>query len=230
MDELMLRRRGMSEKPKGAEPGVDGYVQNGIIFWLDGIYNTADGHDANATAWEDLSGNGHDYTYRSDSVIMPTYCIPNGRMASTIDAPSISTSYTIEVVTDIWNSSTGQFILARGNNYGTIFVSATVPILFFHASNNANGAHGFAIQSGRTTYTAQNSTHYFINGSATTRMDNKTSWSATNLKKYLFYYNSSYKYSYVSPVYAIRIYNRTLTEAEISQNYEQDVLRFGGGS
>lgn len=230
MGELMLRRRNMGGKAESEDPGVDGYVQDGIIFWLDGIKNTRSGHNASATAWEDLSGNGHDYTYRTNSVIAAKYCIPNGRMASTIDAPSISTSYTIEVVTDIWNSSTGQFILARGNNYGTIFVSATVPILFFHASNNANGAHGFAIQSGRTTYTAQNSTHYFINGSATTRMDNKTSWSATNLKKYLFYYNTSYPYSYVSPVYAIRIYNRTLTEAEIAQNYAQDVLRFGGGS
>jgi hypothetical protein len=211
-------------------PGVDGYVQDGIIFWLDGIWNTQAGHKSTATVWEDLSGNGHNYTYRSDSVITPTYCIPNGRMASTIDAPSISTSYTIEVVTDIQESSTGQFILALGNGYGTIFVSATVPVLFFHASKNTNGAHGFAIQEGRTTYTAQNSTNYFINGAATTRLDNKTSWSATNLKKYLFYYNSSYPYSYVSPVYAIRIYNRTLTEAEIAQNYAQDVARFGGGS
>lgn len=211
-------------------PGVDGYVQDGIIFWLDGIWNTKAGHKAKATKWEDLSGNGHDYGYRSDSVIAPTFCIPNGQMASAIAAPAISTSYTIEVVTDIWESSTGQFILARGNGYGTMFVNAARTTFWFHTANTSNGAHGFTPQSGRTTYTAQDSTHYFINGAATTRLNGKTSWTATNLTRYLFYYNTGYPYAYVSPVYAIRIYNRTLAEAEIAQNYAQDVLRFGGGS
>jgi hypothetical protein len=37
------------------------YVQDGLVLWLDGIDNTRNGHDPNATEWEDLSGNGFDF-------------------------------------------------------------------------------------------------------------------------------------------------------------------------
>jgi hypothetical protein len=149
-------------------------------------------------------------------------------MASAIASPTISTSYTIEIVADIQQTGVGQFVHARGNGYGTIFVSTAGTTLWFHTANTNNGAHGFTVQSGITTYTSRDSTHYYINGVATTRVNGKTSWSATNLTKYLFYYNNSYKYSFTSPFYAMRIYNRTLTEEEIAQNYALDLQRFGG--
>lgn len=225
MGQLLTRRREMI-LPSGA----DGYVDDGIILWLDGIWNTRTGHDANAAKWEDLSGNGHDYAYRADSVVAQKYCIPNGQMAADIASPTISTTYTIEIVTDIQNTGSAQFVHARGNNYGTIFFNNAANTLWVKTSNTSGQAYGMDAQSGITTYTCQDSTHYFINSVATSRKTGRTSWTATNLTKYLFYYNSSYPYPFTSPFYALRIYNRTLTEAEIAQNYAQDVLRFGGGN
>lgn len=35
------------------------YVQEGLVCWYDGIYNTVSGHDENATIWQDLTGNNN---------------------------------------------------------------------------------------------------------------------------------------------------------------------------
>ena len=39
---------------------IDDYVKNGLVLWYDGIQNTRNGNNPNATSWEDLSGNNND--------------------------------------------------------------------------------------------------------------------------------------------------------------------------
>ena len=43
-----------------SEPSTDDYIKDGLILYYDAINNTGNGHDANATVWKDLSGNGND--------------------------------------------------------------------------------------------------------------------------------------------------------------------------
>jgi hypothetical protein len=61
MGELLMRRREMV-LPSGEE---ELFVND--ILTLDGIKNTRNGHSANVTAWEDLSGNKNDFTKLSTS-------------------------------------------------------------------------------------------------------------------------------------------------------------------
>ena len=39
----------------------NGYINSGLILYLDGIDNTRSGHSATTTVWEDLSGNNNDF-------------------------------------------------------------------------------------------------------------------------------------------------------------------------
>ena len=52
---------GNIESEEKEQPVWKGYVGDGIILCLDGINNTRNGHDTNATVWEDLSGNNNDF-------------------------------------------------------------------------------------------------------------------------------------------------------------------------
>ena len=40
----------------------EGYIQDGLVLYLDGINNTGNGHSNTTTTWKDLSGNGNDAT------------------------------------------------------------------------------------------------------------------------------------------------------------------------
>ena len=44
------------------------YASNGLVLWLDGINNTRNGNNPNATSWEDLSGNENDGIFSSAMV------------------------------------------------------------------------------------------------------------------------------------------------------------------
>ena len=64
-----------------------GYVSDGLVLYLDGINNTGNGHDSNATTWKDLSGNNNDGTlnianwtensFKSDSTNKSYVKLPN---------------------------------------------------------------------------------------------------------------------------------------------------------
>ena len=49
---LLLRRRLLLDNNK-----IDlGYVSNGLVFQIDGIFNTKNGNDKTSNVWEDLVG------------------------------------------------------------------------------------------------------------------------------------------------------------------------------
>ena len=217
----LMRRRGLLAEASGGGGDISDYVQDGIIFWLDGIENTRSGHNASATKWENLANSAHDVTYNNSKVIGDKYCIPNGS-SSMANARSDS-RVTIEVVMDwVDNGATQMITPWYGNNYGTVWVHTNGQIFFNAQSNNS---HGVGVISGINTYTAQQSRSYYLNGNAATEVNGTGSWSS-QYGKVLFYYNSQYPRPCVSKIYAIRIYNRALNAAEILQNAQVDAARF----
>lgn len=225
---LMQRRRDMmrltSISPTPT-PSINDYVQDGIIFWLDGIENTRSGHNASATRWEDLSDNPLYFTYNNDSVIGDKYCIPNGKMAGTSRVTSTTESYTIEIVMELSTLEQQMLLPWKGNAYGTIWVrgSATPPVLAFSSGNN-DGVKGVEIVSGINTYTARGLSNMMVNGIASTIMSSSASWASQFSQ--IGYYNSAYPRNATSKYYAIRIYNRILTDAEVAINVAVDTARF----
>lgn len=226
---INMRRNSMKEYvPPTPEPQ---YIQNGLIFWLDGIKNTPNGHDATSANWYDLADNTRYAPYPSSAVIGDDYCIPN--VAFTLSKQlTISTGYTIEIVINISAISNSQMILPNaGNNFGTVWIatSSSGNRIYFSAGNS-NGAKGTTRLSGINTYTSigKTSSSFYRNGSQVTWEQTSATWS-TAYRSTLFDYSSSYSRPCKSKVYCIRIYNRTLSASEINENYLVDKARFGSG-
>lgn len=221
----VLRRRGLLKEESGGGGDISDYVQDGIIFWLDGIENTRSGHNAAATKWESLVSSSHDVTYNSAKVISDKYCIPNGQSTMEKVVNGITTTSTIEVVLEYVAAGTYQMIIPwRGNNYGTTWILKAQNMIAFSASNN-NQSKGILLQSGINTYAACGKSLMYLNGQQTSIVSNSETWGST-LTRQLFYYTAQYPASCVSKIYAIRVYNRALTAAEILKNAQLDAARF----
>lgn len=217
MGALIQRRRGMARE---SAKTINDYVQNGLVFWLDGIENTRNGHNASASKWEDLTSTHRDVTYNSSKGIGDKYCILNGK--STVSKlSSISTSYTIEVVADYPSDTSVQAILPwRGDNYGSVCIESR-KIMFQCATSNYNG---ILMEYGINTYTAR--------GKSNLRTNGRTAISATckrgmaTAADWMGYYSASYPFPLTTKIYAVRIYNRILTDAEVLSNALVDAARF----
>lgn len=215
---LIQRRREM--KAESTSKGINDYVQNGLVFWLDGIENTRNGHNASASKWEDLTSTHRDVTYNSSKVIGDKYCILNGK--STVSKlSSISTSYTIEVVADYPSNTSVQAILPwRGNNYGSVCIESR-KIMFQCATSDFNG---ILMEYGVNTYTAR--------GKSNLRTNGRTAISATckrglaTASDWMGYYSTSYPFPLTTKIYAVRIYSRILSDAEVLSNALVDAARF----
>ena len=215
----LLRRRELLLRAAAA-PGINDYVHDSMLLWLDGIENTRSGHDAGAAKWEDLSGNAMDYGYHASSVIADKYCQPNGGMMTSANL-TITDGCTIEVVVGIRTNGASQMITAQGGQSGFTTWIGSGGNFFFGAGN----ASKYCVPP--KAINTFNSAHY-ANGEPVEFTALYASWSNAYRTR-LFTYSSDTYRQCVSDVYALRVYSRELTAAEIRKNYEIDKLRFGSG-
>lgn len=216
--DMMTRRGAIAQKILT----IDDYVSSGIVFWLDGIKNTRGGHNASSTTWQDLTSTHRDMTYNRSAVIGDDYCILNGKSTIT-RMSSIPTSYTIEVVCEK-NTSLEMLMPWRGNNYGTVYFEQSA-IMFRASGAGAAAVAGILMEEGINTYTARGNSNFRVNGrTATTK---NISRGASTTGNFMSYYTSTYPWVVTKKIYAIRIYNRTLTDNEVIKNSQVDLARFG---
>lgn len=217
---LLLRRRAMMGSKKVVDP-ISLYATDGLILWLDGIKNTQSGHDANAEYWEDLSGNGLDYHYLSANIIHDTYLDVNGvggdkKRGFTNSEKQAIQNGTVEIVYDFANTGTdARIVLPLGNVPNT--TSRKNGCILFGTGNTTKS---IAITDGIHTY---NSSMY-KDGETAANQGQTVSWGSTH--EYLFSWGGS-TYGFKGCVYALRIYGRVLSEAEIIKNFQADRVRFG---
>jgi hypothetical protein len=215
----LLRRRELILRAAAA-PGINDYVHDSMLLWLDGVENTRNGHDASATKWEDLSGNARDYTYHASSVIADKYCQPNGGMTTSVNL-EITEGCTIEVVVRIQANGVSQMITAQGGQSRfTTWVGSGGNFVF-----GAGGASKYCVPP--KAINTFNSSHY-VNGAPAEFTASSGSWSNVYRTR-LFAYSSNTNRPCVSDIYALRVYSRELTAAEVRHNFEIDKLRFGSG-
>lgn len=219
-----LRRRMMANVGGGEQYDADSYIQNGLVFQLDGIDK---GNDA--TKWIDRK-NGY-YFPLSDSAIATiqhdgVYLTGAGYLNMNerwIGTPTWRNG-TIEVSCDFFYNNAAR----------VVFISAIYKGLSFGFLNNVNVI--MAVQdSGVPTWSTPNNTNHRVwscnNNVAVADIINPMTKNGTNAFTEQFTVphiggrssNSNY---YQGLVRAIRIYNRQLTLEEMQFNQRIDNVRF----
>ena len=217
-------------------PASVDYISDGLIMYLDGIYNTRNGHDTTATVWEDLIGNYDltvsnysSYTWEDNHFIG----LGNGGYLNTGKTwkyfNSLNDDITIEIVTyiDCDKTSPSYRGLAgwHSGSDGT------------HFQNDQGGSRMQTLgrlpvteaddQIATVSYTRNNGS--FLNGVWKT---NSTHLNQGINSNYTAVFGNSIQYSrgWNDSIYCIRMYSRSLTPEEVAYNHNIDVERFGASS
>ena len=239
----------VSEYSSVVDAGV-GYVQSGLVLCYDGINNagtsTASSHSTTTTTWKDLTGNGHNGTLTGFNNTAASGW--NGN-ALVFDGVNDKVDASISL-----NYNTGITVECKYTNQNT--ASAFVWVLYTDAVTSYKLGGGYRDTNiyyftNSTGGSSNNSTiainNYMpINSNATVavteipgqkrvgiyvngikNVDNVLSLSLSNITSNKLSFGIWSTYYAKTTMYAFRIYNRTLTDAEILQNYYVDQYRFG---
>lgn len=215
MSGLLLRRREMMFKAERQD-----YITDGLIFWLDG-------YDATNDSWTDKIGSRtfalHNCSVSNHGVVFngsSSYgdCSTNNFAGATIEA-CIKRSNTSAwaVVFDQKSTTSEQNIVLSRSSGGTIYTRAT----------DANVSQCvYAGQSNEIISAWQDGTKALVNGAqATIGTGNLRKTTTSNRLMIGLRVGSSTAY-FNGTIYAIRVYNRKLTEAEMLHNQHIENSRF----
>lgn len=249
MGVLPTRMMPMGVWRKQSGPTSLDYVRDGLYYHLDGIENAGRGvHSATATTWTDLTGNGRDATFINGKTWKDNACFLAGatsdHMAKIYGPPSY-TSFTLEIahrmisredygrlydneqyfggvggrrIACIFgpsiNTNACDFMIGVSYDYNYNLISAndTNPRLFTVVPSVSSGRVSAAV---------------YVNGAYTQTVTNNNGKASTPTT-YIDVANRSNNPNRGADldVYAIRVYNRILTDAEIAANYAIDKARF----
>ena len=208
-------------------PGYARYVQNGLVFQLDGI-NKGD----NSAGWSDLVGQAFfAYTTHStpgaDSVVMDGL----GTIYSYYGAVVSSLEGTIEICAQVLNFVNGAYIYTGGGASNVLSIWVSKNGLGFQRERNADNYNVLTFDNFSTiavqpfTASLQYSVGY-LNGV----VNNGTyadGWNNNNIIR-IGGFNDSVARCNVK-IHSIRIYNRQLSSAEMLANQAVDNERFNLG-
>ena len=231
-------------------PEEEKYVKEGLILHFDGINNTGNGHDSNSTIWKDLSGNNNDgelmnfeYTQTSgwtEENGLQLDGANDGIFLGDKLTDLFQTENTVQMILKVDESSARDILIGNwsisssySNNY-ELYLSKQFRIFFnggrvssYTPSNTTISNQIFSIS---VDYQKQASkVIYYQNNLLTHTVE------SNEFKTYNYPYNDVWvgrdnrtgDTCLKGKIYAVRIYNRSLTEEEQLKNYEQDKIRFG---
>ena len=215
------------------------YVADGLILHYDGIDNTGSGHSTTATTWKDLSGNGNDGTlsksldsssfYWGDNNI--TLSGVSSTLGTYVDTPlnlngqERTIIYTIDgtgLTGSIWGDTSSSNTNGLFNYYTFVANRGS------STSSNNKYTYTFA-KSGIYQYAVTLSTSemkFYENGELKETLSNTIGLTTTNNLRVLAAYYSSQNATNLK-MYNFMVYNRALTDSEITQNYQIDKSKYG---
>lgn len=229
----MTRRRALLARvgSEPVDPTPTGYVTDGLLLWLDAIYNTRNGHDANALYWEDLSANHRDYAIGESGLLFGQSLVSftTGSHKPIITAKAFTEAEktqirdnlaTIEIGVNFAGSNY-QIVLQFGNQHGTInFYSGNGrrilnfnPLSTSESISLLDGLHGY-------------NSELWVDGVKQESTNYSTSWTRTESNLLFAYNEQGNLYSFIGDIAYIRVYNRRLTDAELMQNWLRDKARY----
>lgn len=228
------------------------YITNGLILWYDGINNTRNGNNPNSTIWEDLSGNNNDgklintnntIIYKGNGYEFTN----NNDYIESINKLSLDgdIDFTVEVLCKWYGLQNSQQMCGTFwfGNTATI-EGASICITFnaqytnFTIMNNGIRAfapkigniNSIAISKAKGDFDTLNNSRIYMNGMDSYVMSygNKVEMNVLNSKIQVgrAWQWGAQNRTLNGVIYAVRVYNRTLNEDEIKQNYNIDKERF----
>lgn len=215
------------------------YVKDGLELMLDAINNTKLGHSSAATRqWEDVSGN--DYaTYLPSNlttyVVKDTYIIGNPRGQIEVSENSVATllsklkdSWSVEIIwqpkADTLGNKTSLFGVGNGIACYPLLASGQM-VNVPHNTVYGTGTSGIeSIRHYTLTYDGKTMTLYHdakINVSVDNIVDLST------FSRCYFFGNAAYAETIAGYFCGVRVYSKSLSQDEITANYNTDIVRYG---
>ena len=227
-----------------ADIPASAYIQDGLVVQFDGIENVGAGlvHDASATSWVDLSGNGRDGTrqgvtsWTSNGLKVESATVANKSVVS-FDG-SHTAAFTIETCLEVHksNGAYGRIVAGSSDNNEPALccngTAAAVPRVYGFGVDkdigtttyNANVLHTSSLlQSGD-----KNDGVFWYHDGALLGTTSISSTSTGSTTAYLGNRVSDYARGIDATYHSVRIYNRALTANEIAFNSNIDKMRFEG--
>lgn len=214
------------------------YVQDGLEILWDGIQNTRNGHVQNPSKWENLAGSSYDMA--NGNVTFEDDCAVFNGSNTYFKTNYTENQYpTIEIVLLTPQNSSGLIVkTGRTNNtkgFAVVSVAGGTTYRFIGRRGSTNGGYkdvGIDFNVKKSFSALWNGTGTTIdiykNGVITSGNYGTNNWSYGNFAIGAYdRYNPPTQYYYTGKIYCIRMYTRTLTEAEVLQNYAVDKARFG---
>ena len=237
------------ESEEKERPVWKDYVRKGMLLYLDGIDNTRNGHDNNATVWENLIDNKYDFiklssaanavwsenSYKGDGVNRTLYCnqaILENATECTVevcyDIPKLDNTNWVFQNREVSGPAKGfQFLVGSTRRNVQVLVNSTI----------SNGLHNLT----DVTDLNKRTMGFAVDNTSITFADNGNFYTETSkegvvdsiVERGNYSIGSNYPWSTPANwllkgnIYSIRVYNRKLSEAELKSNYEVDKIRFG---
>lgn len=223
----------------GSQSGdlINEYVSDGILLWLDGIHNTLDGHSSNTDKWYDLSGSNFFFPLTSAHTVNDDNVHLNRGLQADTDYNATNIAYCEYVIQKDGTNTQTMVLRPAGNSLTTLWSYNTDSFGFNHAHGNCPrfpvpadrslsvNSFSFPLYFNVSSENEQLTKAYFNNALITTINRGSGSWSYAG-NRILFSYNTVTSYVFIGKVYAVRFYNRILTDEERTKNWNLDRLRF----
>ena len=225
--------------------GEMGYVTDGLLLHFDGIQNTLEGHDANATVWEDLTQSGYNGILKNGPTWRDSYLKFDGS-DDWVNINEINLdNLTIEAVVEYsFSSATAEREIAVNYQNGGYGLSIS------NYSPSSYNRNCFVINVSGYGYSAVASDNLFLpsvlyslsgsyDGNVLNLFENNTKYSVEKVgtvtkttKNTNFVLGGDPSGEGIAgnytalKLYSLRIYDRALTDEEVQQNYIVDNERF----
>ena len=217
-----------------APPTARDYIQDGLVAMWDGIENAGWGvHDANATVWKDLSGNGYhlplttNATVEDDAMRMVASNPANYGLGR-VSISGSKSSWMVEVCLTYRQYGSGSKIILC---VGPITVNNNYPILCAKASKNFEWSYEWnniveVFTDGRKLTLTGYRNIGCVNAIQATKSSTDT-WGCTENIVCVAGDSRGSGYALLGcSIHSVRLYSRALTAEEIEHNYKIDKERF----
>lgn len=211
-----------------------GYVKEGLQFHYDGLDNTRNGHNSNATVWEDLSGNRNDVTVQ---ITGNKYWEPDAlKFENTNEMVTLPNNLPTIINSDKF---TMQFIFSEYEyvecDYPTLLWSQNDNLSFYTTKNEWNF---FRLKNGTNNRPSINkdlvidklvTINFNLNNNFLRLYSNDELINEKSVSDYIGVSDININRNNQKGTFTIKslkIYNKSLTDEEISHNYQIDKIRF----
>ena len=240
-----------------------GYVKDGLALYYDGIDNTRNGNNPNATAWEDLSGNQNDtimhnmntdngyyeqngYVFKENASYMEiSKGFPiNTEQGNTIEVvcnPYVGNPFASQIA--IWFGTTeaingtSVMLIVTNNTYNSPYIGRMNTSYFppqnntIVRGNNVSIASTIPVETYRQQTTNQTISPSIYKNGEFLYKTSKISQTASAVQNKKSEIGRSWQHMgenrpFYGKIFAIRVFNRQLTDEEIKMNYQIDKVRF----